>query len=122
MQKITLNFLKIILHLVAIFAIIYLFLPIASWYLNFKPLWGVDFHLLSSLTQLLNNNFVLPFGLWDYGWFDGFPIFLYPTLHVYITHFLTQFFGLVEAIQIWMMVSTALFVIGAYFLFFAISR
>lgn len=112
----------ILLHLLSISLIIYIWKPIADWYINFRPLFGVDFHLLVTITQLLKQNFVAPFALWNYSGFGGWPAFIYPPLHGYIAYFFSNFFDLVYSIQIWMMVSAALFIIGAYFLFFAISR
>lgn len=111
-----------IAHLMTIVAIMYAFWPIAKWYLNYRPVWGVDFFLLNTLTHLLSENLVWPPASWNYGWFAGFPMFFYPFLHVYIGVIFNHFFDLVVGTQLWMLASTALLVIGSYFLFFTVSR
>ena len=118
-----LNFLSLaVLHLTASGIIIYAFLPIAKWYLVFRPLWGVDYFLLVSLSNLVKSHLVAPYALWNYAWFGGLPIFTYPILHSYIVNLLAGHFDLVYSVGLWMMVSTFIFIIGAYFLFFAISK
>lgn len=109
-------------HISAIGVLSYAFLPIAKWYLLFRPLWGVDYFLLASLSSLVKSHLVAPYALWNYAWFGGLPIFIYPILHSYVVNLLTAKFDLIFSVGLWMMISTLLFVIGAYFLFFAISK
>lgn len=121
MKKIFSFLIMAVLHLGAIVAIFYAFWPIARWYLHSKPVWGVDFFLLSTLSSLLGGNLVWPFAFWNYAGFAGWPLVIYPTLHVYILHFLVPFFNYVLGSQLLMIVSTALFLLGAHFLFFILS-
>lgn len=122
-MKNRLFFLGIVLvNILVISAIIYAFLPIAKWYMNERPLWGVDFTLLTTLANLLKNNLVVPFEFWNYAWFGGWPIFVYPTLHAYLLYFIAGHFDLMVGTQILMMASTLLFILGSYFLFFVLSR
>lgn len=110
------------LHLLTLAIITLACLPIVNWYLSYTPIWGVDFFLTVSLVNILNMNFVPPYAFWGYSMFDGFPIFIYPFLNIYLLGIFSQFFDLVASAQIYMMVSTLLFVFGAYFLFFVLSR
>ena len=113
----------IFLHLIAIGVIIYAFLPIAIWYLGYRPLWGVDFFLTPSLANLLSGNFVPPFAFWNYAWFSGWPqLANYPLLLIYLVAILTKFYGLIASTQILVIAATILFFFGSYFLFFVISR
>lgn len=112
----------LILHISAVFAILYAFLPLARWYLNYRPFWGVDFFLLGNLSKILSLNFVAPFAFWNYAGFGGWPAFFYPSLHTYIIYFFSRFFDLVYGLGLWMMASTALFILGVYFLVFLLSR
>ena len=109
----------IFLHLIAIGVIIYVFLPIAIWYLGYRPLWGVDFFLTPSLANLLSGNFVPPFAFWNYAWFSGWPqLANYPLLLIYLVAILTKFYGLIASTQILVIAATILFFFGSYFLFF----
>lgn len=120
-KKIFIKLIFISLHIVSVGIILFAFLPVAKWYLNYRPIWGVDFYLLVSFASLLKNHLVMPFAFWNYAGFAGWPAFIYPSLHTYIVLFLSNFFDLIHATQLWMMVSTALFLIGEYFLFFSVS-
>lgn len=123
MKKLLIFFTFTALHLVAIGVIIYSFLPIAKWYLNFRPIWGVDFYNTVSFVEFLKNHLTWPSAGWLYFWFAGFPLMAgYPLLHFYFILPFTYFFDLVYSVQIWAMVATALFAVGSYFLFFVISR
>lgn len=113
---------QIAIHSIAIGAIVYSFLPIAKWYLNFRPVWGVDFFLTVTLTNLLKNNFVLPYSFWNYAWFSGWPQFKYPLLSMYFASFLANFTDLVNAVLLMVVIAAAAFMLGCYFLFFQLSR
>lgn len=110
------------LHIIACAFIIFAFIPIATWYMNYRPIWGVDFFLSVSLAKILNMNFVAPFAFWNYGMFGGFPGALYPFLNIYIIAIFNNFYDLVISAQLYMMVSAIVFALGAYFLFFILSR
>lgn len=112
----------IVAHAAAIAIIALMFWPFAKWYLDYLPLWGVDFYLIATISELLNNNFVLPHAFWNYAGFAGWPALIYPSLHAYIIYFLSKFLDFIVAIQYWMMVSSLLFSLGAYFLFYVVSR
>lgn len=123
MKKVLTIFLTCIIHLLAIGLIIYSFLPIAKWYFNYRPIWGVDFYNTVSLVKILGDNFTWPPSGWVYSWFAGFPLLSgYPLLHIYLLLPLTRYFDLLFSVQLWSMVTTGLFLIGAYFLFFILSR
>ena len=113
---------SLVLHAIAFALLIYIFLPIVKWYLESRPLWGVDFYLIVNLASVLHNNFALPFAFWNYGWFGGWPQFTYPFLTIYITSFLSNFWGILIASQIMVMSFTALFILGAYFFFYRIGK
>lgn len=110
------------LHIISIGVIALSFFPIATWYLNHKPIWGVDFFLTTTLANILKQNFVFPFEFWNYAWFGGFPVFFYPFLHIYAVGALATKLSLIQSAQIYMMAATLLFGVGAYFLFYIISR
>lgn len=112
----------IILHAAAASAIIYSFLPVAKWYLNFRPVWGVDFFLTVTLTNLLLNNFAPPYSFWNYAWFGGWPQFKYPLLSMYIASFFANFTDLVSAVLLLIIGATLVFLLGCYFLFYQLSR
>lgn len=111
-----------LLHLVAVGVLVYAFWPVARWYIAYRPLWGVDFFLTATITKLLSLHFVAPFAFWNYAGFSGWPAYIYPSLHAYFAFLFSRFFDLISAIQIWVMVCAFLFVLGSYFLFFALSR
>ena len=113
---------QIVLHSIAVGAIVYSFLPIAKWYINFRPLWGVDFFLTVTLTNLLKNNFAPPYSFWNYAWFGGWPQFKYPLLSMYIASYLANFTDLVSAVLLLIIGATLVFLLGCYFLFYQLSR
>lgn len=121
-RRILFKIVHIKLHLICVAIIIYFFLPIAKWYFEYRPIWGVDFFLTTTIVQLLKDHWVAPYALWHYAGFGGWPVFTYPFLHFYLINFLTPYFDVIYSVQLWMMVSTALFIVGGYFLFFIISR
>lgn len=114
--------LVVLLHILAFFAILYAFWPIARWYIDFRPLWGVDFHLSLSIASLIREHPVFPYALWNYAGFSGWPQYLYPSLSAYFISFLSHFYDLVMSAQLMVMASSFLFILGAYFLFFSISK
>lgn len=122
MKKVFIKFSYLIFHLLAVSTIIYFFLPIAKWYLSFKPIWGIDFFLSTSLVSMLKEHFALPQAFWSYNWFGGWPIYIYPPLNTYLVSFFTHFYDLIQSLQVYMMVSTLMFALGGYFLFYVISR
>lgn len=109
-------------HIAAVVVIFFAFLPIAKWYLDSRPLWGVDFHLLLSIASLISQHPVFPHALWNYAGFAGWPQYLYPSLSAYFISFLSQFFDLVMSTQLMVMASSLLFILGSYFLFWVISK
>ena len=113
---------NLIVHSLAVGLVIYSTLPIIRWYLDYKPLWGVDFHLLTTLSSLFSYHLVPPYAWWNWAWFGGFPNFLYPSLHAYIAYFLDRTFDLIYSVQLLAMIFTFIFLLGAYFLFFILSR
>lgn len=110
------------LQIIALAALIYTFIPLAKWYLSYLPVWGVDFFLSINLASLINQNPVLPYALWNYAGFGGWPQFLYPVLSAYIISAFSSYFGLVYSAQLMVMGSSLLFIVGMYFLFFRISK
>ena len=114
--------LVILMHIGAVVAIYFSFLPIAKWYLEYRPLWGVDFHLTLSIASLISQHPVFPHALWNYAGFAGWPQYLYPSLSAYFISFLSQFWDLVLSAQLLVMAFSLLFMLGSYFLFWAISK
>ena len=110
------------LHAVAVGVLVYTFWPIATWYFNSKPLWGVDFFLSVNIASLIDQNVTLPFAIWNYAGFAGWPQFLYPTLSAYFITFISNFYDLIVSVQIMVLVSSLLFIVGSYFLFYQISK
>ncbi len=122
-MKIVTVIFNVVLHTVAAAGIIFVFYPMASWYFDGKPLWGVDFFYTASLTNMLKSNLVLPPGGWGYAWFAGWPFQSnYPVLHYYLILPFTYFFPLIAAVKLWMLASLGLFFVGAYFLFYKLSH
>lgn len=121
-KKLLIKLIYLLLHLGAVGVILFAFWDIALWYLKSRPIWGVDFHLLPSLVSLLGQNFVAPQAFWIYSWFAGWPMTAYPNLHVYLTYLLSNFFDLIYAAQLLMISSTVVFILGAYTLFYILSR
>lgn len=111
-----------ILHIAAVCAIVYSILPISKWYFSFRPVWGVDFFLTVTLTNLLKNNFAPPYSFWNYAWFGGWPQFKYPMLSMYFASLLTNFFDLANAVLLIVIGGAVVFTLGCYFLFFQLSR
>ncbi len=110
-------------HALAVIGILVSFFPMATWYLNSNPIWGVDFYYTVTLTTLLKNNFFLPPGVWNYIWFTGTPLLTsFPILHYYLILPFTLFLDIFSSIKVWMIVSASLYFIGSYFLFYKISK
>lgn len=109
-------------HALAVGVIFYVLLPLAKWYVNYRPIWGVDFFLSVNIASLLNQHMTFPYASWNYAGFAGWPQFLYPMLSSYFISFLSNFYDLFFSAQIMVMVSSLLFVIGAYFLFYIVSK
>lgn len=110
-------------HAIATIAIIYVFLPTAQWYFNAKPLWGVDFYYTASLVTLLKQNLILPNLAWGYAWFTGWPVLSnYPLLHYYLIIPFTNYFPIIDAVKMWMVVSLGLYFVGMYAVFYLLSR
>lgn len=110
------------LHAAAVGVLVYTFWPIAAWYFNSKPLWGVDFFLSVNIASLINQNVTLPFAVWNYAGFGGWPQFLYPMLSAYFIAFISNFYDLVFSAQIMAVASSLLFIVGSYFLFYQICK
>lgn len=111
------------LHLGAVVVLIFAFSPIADWYFSAKPLWGVDFYYTASLVTYLRDHFAFPHVMWFYPWFGGWPLAFYsPVLHYYLILPFLNFFEVIASIKIWMLVSTAFFVLGVYVLCVRLSR
>ena len=121
-KKLSLFVLNLILHSLAIGVIAYTFLPIAKWYMGSKPLWGIDFFLSINIASLITQHNVMPFAIWNYSGFSGWPQFLYPVLSAYFISFLAKYYDLIASAQIMVMASTFLFISGSYFLFFRVSK
>ncbi|MBI3486291.1 hypothetical protein HY025_05140 [Candidatus Daviesbacteria bacterium] len=114
---------KSLLHLALAGVILFSFYPIAKWYFDSKILWGVDFYYTASIVNLIKQNFTLPQAGWGYAWFTGWPLLSnYPLLHYYLILPLTNFFFLLTAIKIWMLVTLFFFFLGCYGCFFILSR
>lgn len=109
-------------HISAVVVIFSAFLPIAKWYLEYRPLWGVDLHLSLSTASLISHHPVFPYALWNYAGFAGWPQYLYPSMSAYFISFLSQFYDLVLSAQLVVVSASLLFILGAYFLFWAISK
>ncbi|MDP3888429.1 MAG: hypothetical protein Q8Q24_00140 [bacterium] len=114
---------EVVSHNVIILLLLLTFLPAAKWYYETKPLVGTDFYLATTYVNYLSEHFNLrPFS-WKYIWSAGYPLAKdYPTLHIYFILPLTHFFSPVQAVQIYMLFSTFMFGLFAYFLFYEISR
>ena len=110
------------LHVISLALITLAFLPFAKWYMEFRPIWGIDFFLTVNVASLISGHFVMPYALWNYAGFGGWPQFIYPTLLPYIVAAAANFFDIVMATQIAVMGSALLFSVGAYFLFFRLSK
>ena len=110
------------IHTLAITVILYVFWPLARWYISYRPLWGVDFFLTTTLANLIKTNFAPPYSFWNYAWFGGWPQFKYPLLSMYVASFLAKFTGLVDAVLFLIILATFIFLAGCYFLFYQLSR
>ena len=114
---------SVTLHLVAVGIIIAAFYPMAKWYFDASPLWGVDFYYTASMVRLLQSNFTLPQISWNYAWFAGWPNFsFFPMLHYYFILPLMYVFDLLSAVKLWMNVSLGLFIAGIYACSYILSR
>lgn len=112
-----------LMHVGALGAVLYYFLPIYKWYMSSRPIWGVDFFLTVNLASVLADNFtILPYKFWNYGWFGGWPQFTYPFLTIYTNAMLSRFWDLVVSTQMMAMGFALLFIVGCYFLFYRISK
>lgn len=116
-------FLSLVLSLISGGIIFYFWQPIASWYFNYRPILGVDFYNFASYVGFFQRHFVWPFNGWKYIWWSGGPIYFdYPTLHMYLTLPLLNYFSLLQAIQIYMLGSTFLFLFFSYLLFHELAK
>src|SRR3989344_7144962 len=123
MSKVISKIITIILHTSAIFVIILAFWPMAKWYFDAKPLWGVDFFYTATLTNLIKTNFAFPSLGWNYIWFTGSPVLSsFPILHYYLILPLTFFLDLLSSIKIWMLASLFLYFSGLYACFYKLSK
>lgn len=121
-KKISFVFSNFVFHCLAISLLFYTFLPIAKWYVDYRPIWGVDFFLTVAITNMLRGHFVLPYAFWNYAGFAGWPQFRYPSLLAYINAIVSKFNDLIISTQILMMGFSFLFILGCYFLFYVVSR
>lgn len=122
-KKIGLVFVSTVLNLIAGGIIYYFWQPIAFWYWRYRPVLGVDFYNLAAYVGYLARHFVWPFNGWKYTTWGGGPLSLdYPTLHAYLALPLLRAFSLVQAIQLYILVSAFLFLFFAYLLFAEISK
>lgn len=123
MKNILVFLVKLLLHLTALILIGYFFWPMAKWYFDAKPLWGVDFYYTATLTNLLKQSLAWPQSSWNYAWFTGWPnISSQPMLQYYLVLIFTFFFDLLSAVKIWMLICLGLFFAGGYACFYALSR
>lgn len=123
MKKIAVILVSLLLHTIAIAIIIAAFLPMAKWYFDAKPLWGVDFYYTVALVRQILNHLTLPPLGWGYAWFSGWPLVSnYPILHYYLIIPFVSAFGVIGAVKIWSLVTLGLFCLGVYFATFVVSR
>ena len=122
-KKIFRFFLEPALHLVAVGIIITAFFPMAKWYFDAKPLWGVDFYYTVALVNLIKSNLTLPPVSWNYAWFAGWPNFSsFPMLHYFLIVPFTYFLDLLLAVKLWTNLSMGLYVLGIYACSYVLSR
>ena len=114
---------SVILHTLAIIAVVLAFWPIGKWYFESKPLWGVDFYYTVTLTQLLKENLGFPASVWNHIWFAGSPFLSnFPFLHYYFILPFTFFWDIISSVKLWMLASSILFFIGSYAVFWRLSK
>lgn len=110
-------------HLGAVAVVSAVFWPMARWYYNAKPLWGVDFFYTASLLRIIKDNLTVLPSAWNYAWSSGWPIQLnYPVLYYYALIPLTRFFLDIDAIKIGNIISLLLFFVGCYAAFCTLSK
>ncbi|MBI3396890.1 hypothetical protein HY045_00275 [Candidatus Woesebacteria bacterium] len=122
-KKASITFILILLHTTALIVVIYSFLPMAKWYFDNKPLWGVDFFYTASLVNVIKENIALPPAIWNYAWSTGWPmVSSFPILHYFLILPLTLFFPIIISVKLWMMITLGLFFIGCYACFYILSK
>lgn len=112
------------LHSFFLVFIVLAFLPIANWYYNSSPIWGVDFFYTATLTKLFTSNHViLPSLAWNNIWFSGSPFLSsFPILHYVIIGLFSHFGDLISVVKLWMIVSSIIYFFGVYFVTHKVSR
>ena len=110
-------------HTLAVLVVLAAMMPMAKWYMNANPMWGVDFFYTVSLTKVLASGLALPAMTWNYAWFTGWPwVSGFPLLHNYFVLLFSLGGDYVWATKVWMVVTLGLFFVGAYVSFYSLSK
>ena len=115
--------LEFLIHLAAVFVIFAVFLPLAKWYVNHKPILGVDFYNMAANSAYYARHPEPRFlGFRPINW-SGYPYaFDYPSLHFYLIKPLVSQLGAQKATLIYTMGAMYIFALASYFLFWAVSK
>lgn len=114
---------ELVLHSLAAVIIFLAFLPLARWYINHKPILGVDFYnMVANAAYYARHPEPRFLGFRPVNW-GGFPYaYDYPSLHFYLISPLVSEFGAQKATLVYTMGAMYIFALSGYFLFWTLSR
>lgn len=121
--KIVKVFLSLFLHIAALGVIMWALWPIVSWYLNHRPILGVDFYNTATFARYFKNNFdFLPRSYLDF-WYAGSPIDGYLVMNWYKVYALVSgLLPLLTAIKYTSIFSFGLLICFAYLGAYRLSK
>lgn len=113
----------IALDIVAIAFIYYLIIPFGKWYLGASPAVGVDLYNSATYAAYHLKHFSFPWNSFKDIWYGGYPLIAdYPQLAFMLMVPFAARFGPPMGVQIFSLVSLALFLICSYLLFRELSK
>ncbi len=123
MKRLISVIISLVFHLLVLGIIIAAFYPLAKWYFDAKPLWGVDFYYTVTLVNIIKDHLQLPWMQWLSVWFTGWPYLSdFPLLIYYFLLPLVKFMDLIPAVKLGMLVSAVILFAGSYAVFFRLSK
>lgn len=114
---------ELVLHSLAAIIIFLAFLPLAKWYINHKPILGVDFYnMVANAAYYARHPEPRFLGFRPINW-SGYPYaYDYPSLHFYLIRPLVLQFGAQKAVLLYTAGALFLFNLTCYFFFWAVSK
>lgn len=114
---------ELALHGIFVGLIVWSWWMVANWYVNHKPVLGVDFFNTVTYTRYLGENFVPFLAGWKYIWWSGQGIDSdYPAIHMHIMALFEKSFGAIPTVMWYMMGTTLAYLVFGYLTFWEMGR